>query len=122
MPGVLSSQKAEPTDPVRGMLNDVIDIVGFPRPEASLGTPADVIHEFGLPTVREWLPMPVDIVGRFTRGIRSTMPAMPRPPNPAGIFDLIGVPGEGLRDASAGGSRARAMTGAMRESSNGDRY
>ena len=119
MPGVLSSQKAEPTDPIRGMLNDVIDIVGFPRPEAALGTPADIVHQFGLPTVSEWLPMPVDINGRLTRGLRGSMPSLPRPPNPMSIIDMFGKPGEGLFDASAGGSGARAATGAMNPVRNG---
>jgi hypothetical protein len=114
MAGVLSSQKAEPTDPIRGVINDVIDIVGFPRPEEALGTPADLVHQFGLPTVKEWLPMPVDINGRVTRGLRRTfpMPGTPRLPNPMAVFDFVGFPGEGLRDAAAGGREARSATGA----------
>lgn len=110
--GVLSGAKAEPTDPVRGMINDIIDIVGFPRPEEALGTPADIVHQAGLPTVRDWLPMPVDVSGRLFRGVRQGMPRMPVPPRLEGIFGgLFPIPGEGIRDASAGAGFVAAETG-----------
>jgi hypothetical protein len=109
--GTLSSVKAEPTDPVRGILNDVIDMVGFPRPEEALGTPADITHSLGLPTVRDALPMPADAWGRVTRGIRGRMnlPALPSIPSPESFFPM---PGEAGPDADVGEDEATSETGA----------
>ena len=104
--GILSGQKAEPTDPVRGFLNDVIDIVGFPRPEEALGTPADVVHQAGLPTVRDFLPMPADVGSRVLSVMRRGMPALPKVPSPPGIDTLFPTPGESVREADVGESTA----------------
>jgi hypothetical protein len=107
--GILSGAKAEPTDPIRGFLNDIIDIVGFPRPEEALGTPADVVHYFGLPTVRDWLPMPADVGARVGSFVRRGMPSLPTPPSPMSIFPM---PGEASREAREGAEQASAEFGA----------
>jgi hypothetical protein len=108
--GILSTVKAEPTDPVRGILNDMIDVVGFPRPEEALGTPADITHSLGLPTVRDALPMPADTWARVTRGMRGNamFPRMPRLPSPDSFFPM---PGEASREADVGEAEATADFG-----------
>jgi hypothetical protein len=110
--GVLSNVKAEPTDPVRGFLNDIFDVVGFPRPEEALGTPTDVVHLAKLPTVKEWLPMPIDVWAKMSAPIRRSMPAFPAPPNPSRLMDLLPRPGMAGPLASLGGAEARGETGA----------
>jgi len=102
--GILNSAKAEPTDPVRGLLNDVFDVVGFPRPEEALGTPADIMHQAGLPTVKEAFPMPADVGARVLKPLRGgRLPGLPDMSRfaPDRLFPF---PGEASRDADEGAS------------------
>lgn len=113
--GVLSNVKAEPTDPIRGMFNDVVDTVGFPRPEEALGTPADVVHLAGLPTVKDALPQPIDVWSRMSRSLRSgggPFPRMPTPPPLPRLESLLPLPGESGPEADSGQDVAAAATGA----------
>ena len=109
--GILSGAKAEPTDPVRGFVNDVIDVVGFPRPEDALGTPADVVHQAGLPTVRDWLPMPADVGAKVLSAVRRGMPTVPRVPPPPNVFDIFPFPGESTTQADIGEREVAAESG-----------
>jgi hypothetical protein len=102
--GVLSGAKAEPTDPIRGFLNDVIDVVGFPRPEDALGTPADIVHQAGLPTVRDAVPMPAEAFARLTRGLRQGGAGFPQFPTPKMLFPFTAATGEASRGADVGES------------------
>lgn len=107
--GILNSAKAEPTDPLRGTFNDIVDIVGFPRPEDAIGTPADVTHQIGFPTVRDAIPMPADIGARLLKGLKTGrmfgangpgLPGLPAPPDMTRFFPPL--PGESSRDANEG--------------------
>jgi hypothetical protein len=105
---VLSKQNGVPTDPIRGMLNDVVDMAGTPRPEDAIGTPADFVHLAGLPTFKEAVPTPMDITANLTKSLRANMPKFPRMP---GGFPMPPIPGESRGDTDVGEAEAESRTG-----------
>lgn len=111
----LSNAKAEPTDPIRGILNDFIwDPLGLPRVEQALGTPADVIHSAGLPTLKDFLPTPFDAFAGVVNDLKRGAPAMPQlppPPQLPSLGSLFPRPGEGVATATAEAPAVKAATG-----------
>jgi hypothetical protein len=112
----LSNAKAEPTDPIRGILNDFIwDPLGLPRIEQALGTPADIIHATGLPTIKDMLPTPADLYASIVRDIRGgngiRMPEMPSLPALPALSSLLPRPGEILPASKIGAEEVKAETG-----------
>lgn len=76
----LSRAKAEPTDPIRGIVKDGMDILGFPQIEQFFGTPADWVHSFGLPTLHEAIPTPAEVIAPAVMSVRQGQPMkMPAP-------------------------------------------
>jgi hypothetical protein len=79
----LSRTKAEPDDPVRGMLNDFFEVFGLPNLEEGFGTPADWAHKLGVPTPKELVPSPADALDQGIKGVTGgsgpRFPELPRP-------------------------------------------
>jgi hypothetical protein len=111
----ISNAKAEPTDPIRGILNDFIwDPLGLPRVEQALGTPADVIHAAGLPTIKDFLPTPFDAFSDILNKMREgslTPPQLPSVPPPPPIPNIFARPGEGVATATTEAPAVKAATG-----------
>lgn len=112
----LSPVRAEPTNPIRGTANDVVDALGIGRPEEAVGTPADVVHMAGLPTFKDAFPTPIDAFARLTKGMRNgkmPIPGAPNLPRPPGMPDVLPWPGE-AQDATVEGERmAKDETGSQ---------
>jgi hypothetical protein len=93
----LARTKAEPDDPIRGVMNDFADYFGLPRAEDLVGTPADWAEKLGVPTPRELIPTPADALNAGIKGMRTNqLPGFPRMPalrNPADTFPAP-VPGD----------------------------
>ena len=77
--------KAEPDDPVRGVVNDATDFLGVPRIEDFFGTPADWLETMGIPLPRDAIPTPADTAASLVKGARGgrapafAMPSLPKP-------------------------------------------
>lgn len=81
----LNNAKAESTDPIRGILNDVVDAIGFPRFEQFVGVPADIAHVFRVPTIHEAIPTPAEVASSVSRSLISGQaPRIPAPLLPSG--------------------------------------
>jgi len=74
----LETKLAEPSNPVRGMVNDFFDALGLPRPDEVLPLPADVARALGVPTVEQAVPTPKEVGERLATGTRR----LPPPPLP----------------------------------------
>ena len=78
----LSSASAVPTNLVRGVVNDVTDALGLPRPDEVVPMPAEFAHTVGVPTVEEAIPTPKEALERLFSGGGP----LPRLPVPRGVF------------------------------------
>lgn len=95
----LSNAKGEPTDPIRGIVNDLFDALGVPRFEQFLGVPADIAHALRMPTLHEALPTPAEVGASVTRSfmtgqpLRIPAPLLPSGPIPAPFDRSLMRPG-----------------------------
>jgi hypothetical protein len=79
----LSRTRAEPDDPLRGMLNDFFGVLGLPNLEEAFGTPADWAHKLGVPTPQEIVPSPADALDTGIKGVMGgNAPRLPPLPQP----------------------------------------
>jgi len=88
MPLVLAQEKAEASDPIRGIINDALDCWGFPRPEEVIPVPADFLRAIGLPTLHDAVPTPKEVGDKMVSGGR--VPKPPMPPMPREMADRMG--------------------------------
>jgi hypothetical protein len=85
----LARTKAEPDDPIRGIMNDFANFFGLPWAEDILGTPADWSDKMGVPLPRDLIPTPADALDAGIKGATRGglgMPRIPALPNPADTF------------------------------------
>ena len=102
----LATVKAEPTNPLRGIVNDYLFAsLGLPTVEEALGTPADVMNVSGVPPIKKLLPTPFDAYTQIVTDIRRGRLNMPN------IGGLLAKPGEGVATAGPAGRETTAETG-----------
>lgn len=83
----LDPRQAAPVNIVRGIVNDVFDAIGFPRPDEVIPTPADVVRTIGLPTVEHAVPTPKEVGEKLFSGRMGGFPALPKPPSPRELME-----------------------------------
>jgi len=79
--------KPTPTNGVIGVIDDVCDALGAPRPQEFLPPPADLLHAIGFPTFKEAVPTPRSIADSMVSG--RELARLPRPPMPPTPQELM---------------------------------
>lgn len=79
----LARVKATPDNPLRGMTDDALDLLGWDYPEDFFGNPADMLKDIGLPLPREAIASPADFIDAGIKAMRGgrvpSLPMLPRP-------------------------------------------